>query len=176
MIKIRKIVVCIIILFATFFTDLNAQGLGKEDNYVPDVKVTYAFANTPFSEAITTEEKLLLDKPFYILIEAAVKVPGIWHRIFGTKSIECGVSFRSPQIIKVSSVESTVAVQTLENLNPHIVYAFRIPATPDGQQKIHVVFYCEPQNTGMQEIRIAFDNYVDSMYRHTYNFIIKGIE
>jgi len=165
-----------IIFFVTITTSLGAQGLGKAGYYVPDVKVTYAFANTPFSSAITTEEKLLLDKPFYILIEASIKVPGLWHQIFGAKSIECGISFRHPQIIKVSSVESTTAVQQLENFEPHIVYAFRIPATPNGQEKVRVVFHCEPQKTGMQEIRIAFDDHLDSMYRHTYIFTIKGTE
>jgi hypothetical protein len=149
-------------------------GFGKEDNYYPDVKVTYAFANTPFSEAITTEEKLLLDKPFYILIEASVKVPGLWRQIFGVKSVLCGVSFRSPQIVRVSSVETTVDIHQEENLKPHIVYSFPIPVTPDGQQKVRVVFYCDPVTTGQQELRLAFDNNVASMYKHTYVFSIKG--
>jgi hypothetical protein len=148
-------------------------GFGKEDNYYPDVKVTYAFADAPFSSAITTEEKLLLDKPFYILIDAGVKVPGLWRQTFGVKSVLCGVSFRSPQIITVSSIEAKVETKR-ETMNSNIVYTFPIPVTANGQERVQVVFHCTPQTAGQQELRIAFDNNIASIYKHTYIFSIKG--
>jgi hypothetical protein len=153
-------------------TNIVLASFGKEDNYYPDVKVTYAFADTPFFEAITTQEKLLFDKPFYILIDAGVKVPGLWRQTFGVKSVLCGVSFRSPQIITVSPVETKVETKK-EVMNSNIMYIFSIPVTANGQERVKVVFHCTPQTIGQQELRIAFDNNVASMYKHTYIFEIK---
>jgi hypothetical protein len=166
----------IVLLFIASPYVMAQLGLGQI-KYFPDIKVTYAFADTPFSEAITTEEKLLLDKPFYIMIEARITVSGI-GKLFAASSIDCAVSFQYPQIIKVSSVETTTAIRILDKNAPNLVYAFRIPVneplTHEGQRATRVIFHCNPLNTGQQEIILWFDKNVDKNYRPAFNFSIKG--
>jgi hypothetical protein len=167
--------IVIILLFMTSPYVMAQLGIGQI-KYFSDIKVSYAFADTPFSDAITTEEKLLLDKPFYIMIEARITVSGI-GKLFAASSIDCAVSFQNPQIIKVSSVETTAATRILDKEAPNLVYAFRIPVneplTHEGQRATRVIFHCDPLNTGQQGIILWFDKNVDKNYRPAFTFSIK---
>jgi hypothetical protein len=127
-------------------------------DYQPDVKITFSLDNQTFREGKSKD--LMIGEIFYLRLECGMKVD-MMRSLIGPKSIECGVAFRNPRIIDVEPDENTVSVQLLEALQPTIAYAFRIPATTDGQRKVYVVFRCVPQKTGIQEIRIAFDNNVD---------------
>jgi len=128
-------------------------------DYQPDVKVTFSLDGQTFREGMSKD--LRVGEPVYLQLECSVKRGGI-HSLLGVSSIECGVSFRDPRIIDVEPDENTVSVRLMEEIQPMIGYAFRIPATNDGQRKIRVIFRCVPKKSGTQEIRVAFDDHVDS--------------
>jgi hypothetical protein len=127
-------------------------------DYQPDVKMTFSLDGQTFREGMSKD--LRVGEVFYLQFECSVKVDMV-RSFLWSKSIECGVAFRNPRIIDVKPDENTVSVWLVEALQPTTVYAFRIPATTDGQRKIRIIFRCVPKQAGIQEIRIAFDNNVD---------------
>jgi hypothetical protein len=145
-------------LIVLFFVVFLGASLPCFADYQPDVKMTFSLDGATFSEGKSKD--LMVGEVFYLRLDCSVKVDMV-RSLIGPKSIECGIAFRNPRIIDVEPDENTVSVRLVEALQPTTAYAFRIPATTDGQRKVHIIFRCTPQKTGIQEIRIAFDNNVD---------------
>ncbi|GHU51882.1 hypothetical protein FACS189496_1050 [Bacilli bacterium] len=147
---------------------------GKVDDYIPNIKVGYMFSNDPGTTAntLTTDSVFVKGQPFYLVVFASISCPSSLRSFWGPKKIECGVSFRSPQIVQTSIAESSIRLYPDENYKPSIVYAFQVPINAKENHKI--IFRCEPQGIGTQEIRIVFDqDLVDLVYVQTYSITIK---
>jgi hypothetical protein len=174
MYKKSKIVYFIAMFVSTLLFSHAVAGMGiGQLNYYPHVQVVYSLTPPPdepakFREGITTDEKLTVNAPFYIMINAAIKAPGP----FVTKSIDCALTFGNPQIIKVMPVQRQVQ---LRELKPGLRYAFRMPVTKAGDEVVRIVFKCEPQTAGIQNIHIAFDKNVDSRLEQSYDCPIKAV-
>jgi hypothetical protein len=150
-----------------------AMGIGQLE-YYPHVQVIYSLAPFPdepakFREGITTDENLSVDKPFYVMVNAAIKSDSV----FKTSTIDCAIEFSNPQIITVRLIERKVQVRELEAGRR---YAFRIPVTKSGDEIVRLVFYCEPQSSGSQNIRIKFDENVAPFHEQFYDCLIKEKE
>lgn len=158
-------------------------GLGKEDNYIPDMKLLVSIDN---GENWTENTKnLKMGQSFYLMFEASCRVPGIRLQMFGAKSIIAYITIPKETIISFGIDDSDTAHVLLardpDDPDDYDFILFTIPTSPLDDNalargarpnKVSMILKCIPEQRGAQRIFVEYEDKVDSSYTKTFTLEI----
>jgi hypothetical protein len=164
-------------------------GIGKEDNYIPEMKLLVSVDN---GENWTENTKnLKMGQTFYLMFEASCRVPGIRLQMFGEKSITSYITIPKETIISFSIDDSDTkyilfAHDTNYNLfardpEDYDLIFFTIPTSPlddnalargSRPNKVSMILKCTPKQRGSQKIIVEYEDRVDYSYIKTFTLEI----
>jgi hypothetical protein len=172
-----------IIFFLTSIAGITIQAMAID--YTPRVDVKYMFEDDAESvHTLTTDSIFAVGKQFYLVIDITISVPNSKLPIFAQKSINCGISFYSPQIVNTDIVQGGGSIHIDDKYKPNRLYAFKVPVQPTivgtDNKPVSIApstirIRCEPIATGKQEIHIVFDRiFIDKGYNKIYVITINA--
>jgi hypothetical protein len=156
---------------------------GKEDNYIPEMKL---LASTDNGENWTENTKnLKMGQPFYLMFEASCRVPGLRLQMFGAKSITSYITIPKETIISFEITDSDTShlsfVRDPDDPEDYDLIFFNIPTSPLDDKalargvlprKVSMILKCTPKQRGSQNIIVEYEDRVDSLYTEKFTLEI----
>jgi len=80
----------------------------SSNDYIPDIKLLVSTDDGQnWSENL---KNLSMGEPFYLLVEASVRVPGFWLRRFGAKEILCTIALPEDKVVNLNLQDSDTSM------------------------------------------------------------------
>jgi hypothetical protein len=158
-------------------------GIGKEDNYIPEMKLLVSIdKGESWSE---NTKNLKMGQPFYLMFEASCRIPGLRLQMFGAKSIVSYITIPKETIISFeiddSDTNHRLFARDPDDPEDYDLILFTIPTSPLGANavasgaqpsKVVMILKCTPKKRGSQKIFVEYEDKVDSSYTKTYTLEI----